>query len=255
MINTFKIQDLHVKIKHGNEHEEAAKDILKGLSLEIKTGEVHCLMGPNGSGKSTLAFSVMGHPKYEVEKGKITLNNTDILAMEPHERARAGLFLSFQYPSALPGVTLESLIRASYNASTGENVNPLHFRNKIMKPAIKELKIPVTFLDRYANDGFSGGEKKKAEILQMSVLKPKIVILDETDSGLDVDALKLVCEQINLQRDTAGILVITHYPRILQYLKPDFIHVMKEGKIAISAKGQELAHQIEQEGYENLIAA
>ncbi len=253
MTNHLKIQDLHVKITHDNNHEEEKKEILKGLSLEIKTGEVHCLMGPNGSGKSTLAFSIMGHPKYDIEKGKVTLNDKDILAMEPHERARSGIFLSFQYPSALPGVTLESLIRASYNAYTGESVNPLHFRNKIMKPAIKELKIPVTFLDRYANDGFSGGEKKKAEILQMAVLKPKIVILDETDSGLDVDALKLVCEQINLQRSTAGILVITHYPRILEYLKPDYIHVMKEGKIALSAQGKELATKIEQEGYENLI--
>lgn len=251
MTHTFKIQDLHVKVKNNDEQ----RDILRGLSLQIKTGEVHCLMGPNGSGKSTLALSIMGHPKYEVEKGEILLNGQDILAIEPHERAKAGIFLSFQYPSALPGVTLESLIRAAYNAQTGENVNPLHFRNKIMKPAIKDLKIPVTFLDRYANDGFSGGEKKKAEILQMSVLKPKIVILDETDSGLDVDALKLVCEQINLQKDTAGILVITHYPRILEYLKPDFIHVMQEGRIALSAPGQELAHKIEQEGYENLIEA
>lgn len=250
MVNTFKIQDLHVNVKNDEEHS----DILRGLSLEIKTGEVHCLMGPNGSGKSTLALSIMGHPKYEVEKGQILLNDQNLLAMEPHERAKAGIFLSFQYPSALPGVSLESLIRSAYNAQTGENVNPLHFRNKIMKPAIKDLKIPVTFLDRYANEGFSGGEKKKAEILQMAVLKPKIVILDETDSGLDVDALKLVCEQINLQRSTAGILVITHYPRILEYLKPDFIHVMQEGRIAISAAGKELAHKIEQEGYENLVS-
>ena len=251
MKNTLQIKNLHVKALEADNNE----NILRGFTLDVKPGELHCLMGPNGSGKSTLAFSLMGHPKYEVTEGEVLFNGENLLEMQPHERARAGLFLSFQYPSSLPGVTLESLMRSSYASITGEEVNPLTFRNKILKPLIKELKIPISFLTRYANEGFSGGEKKKAEILQMSILKPKIIILDETDSGLDVDALKLVCEQINQLKKNAGILVITHYTRILEHLNPDFIHIMKEGRVAMSAEGKELAHQIEKEGYQGAIFA
>lgn len=246
----LEINNLHVNVANNDESE----GILRGLSLNIKAGELHCLMGPNGSGKSTLAFTLMGHPNYEVSDGKINFNDKNLLEMEPHERAQQGIFLSFQYPSAIPGVSLESLMRSSYAAIKGEEVNPLTFRNKILKPLLKELGIPVNFLNRCANDGFSGGEKKKAEILQMALLRPKLIVLDETDSGLDVDALKLVCEQINKHKSEAGVLIITHYPRILEYLNPDYIHVIQEGKIALSGEGKELAHQIEKEGYATLNA-
>ena len=247
------VKDLHVSVE--------GKQILKGLSLELRKGEVHALMGPNGSGKSTFANTLMGHPKYDVTAGEILFKGESVLGKETDERARMGLFMAFQYPVAIPGLTFGSFLRAAINAriapSGGENgkvphkrgMPPKEFR-ELMRSKMATLKMDDTFVTRYLNDGFSGGEKKRAEILQMAMLKPEIAIMDETDSGLDIDALKVVSEGVNaLAGPDLGVLVITHYNRILDYIKPHRVHVMIDGRIATSG-GPELALELESRGYD-----
>jgi Fe-S cluster assembly ATP-binding protein len=247
------VKDLHVSVE--------GKQILKGLSLELRKGEVHALMGPNGSGKSTFANTLMGHPKYEVTQGEIVFKGESVLGMETDARARMGLFMAFQYPVGIPGLTFGSFLRAAINAriapSAGENgkvphkrgIPPKEFR-ELMRSKMATLKMDDSFATRYLNDGFSGGEKKRAEILQMAMLKPEIAIMDETDSGLDIDALKIVSEGVNaLSGPEMGVLVITHYNRILDYIKPHKVHVMIDGRIATSG-GPELALQLESRGYD-----
>ncbi|MFV9511368.1 Fe-S cluster assembly ATPase SufC [Tepidibacillus sp. LV47] len=227
------------------------KQILKGLSLEIKGGEVHAIMGPNGTGKSTLASALMGHPKYTVDRGSVTLNGEDILAMKTDERARKGLFLAMQYPSEISGVTNTDFLRSAINARRGEGneISLIKFIREL-EQKMKFLEMDESFAQRYVNEGFSGGEKKRNEILQMMMLKPKIAILDEIDSGLDIDALKIVANGVNEMRSPElGVLVITHYQRLLNYIKPDFVHVMMQGKIVRSG-GPELAERLEAEGYD-----
>jgi Fe-S cluster assembly ATP-binding protein len=249
----LKVIDLHVAVE--------GKEILKGLSLEVDKGEIHALMGPNGSGKSTFANTLMGHPKYEVTSGDILFRGESILEMETDERSRAGLFMAFQYPVAIPGLTFASFLRAALNArlapSAGEDgqvpkkkgIAPKEFR-ELLKKEMAILKMDETFATRYLNDGFSGGEKKRAEILQMALLKPSIAVMDETDSGLDIDALRIVSEGVNaLSGPHMGVLVITHYNRILNYIKPHKVHVMKEGRIVTSG-GPELALELESRGYD-----
>lgn len=241
------IRDLHVTVED--------REILKGLDLTIKQGEVHALMGPNGSGKSTLANSLMGNPMYEVTGGEVLLNGQDILDMDPDERARAGLFLAFQYPVAIPGVTLANFLRSAINARRrAENPDdkgiPIPEFRKVLKEKMDMLGMDHTFAGRYLNDGFSGGEKKRAEILQMATLAPSIAILDETDSGLDIDALRTVAEGVQaLRGPDLGVLVITHYYRILNYINPDCVHVLFEGRI-VESGGPELALQLEEQGYD-----
>lgn len=226
----------------------SGKKILKGISLDVEKGDVCALMGPNGSGKSTLAYSLMGHPKYKVESGYILLGGKDITQASPTERAKAGLFLSFQYPSEIPGVSVESFARAAYSSVKGK-ISVMDFHRLLLKK-MDELGIPAAFTARNINEGFSGGEKKKMEILQMSVLSPSMAVLDETDSGLDVDALRVVAEGINSNLNPGiGILLITHYQRILNYVKPTKVFVMINGRI-VAAGGSELAKRIEQDGYD-----
>jgi len=247
------VRDLHVAVE--------GKEILKGLSLEVRKGEIHALMGPNGSGKSTFANTLMGHPRYEVTAGEILFKGESILEKETDERARLGLFMAFQYPVAIPGLTFGSFLRAALNArlapSAGEDgkvptkkgIAPREFR-ELLRSKMAMLKMDETFATRYLNDGFSGGEKKRAEILQMAVLKPEIAIMDETDSGLDIDALKIVSEGVNaLSGPDLGVLVITHYNRILNYIKPHRVHVMIDGRIVTSG-GANLAQQLEAKGYD-----
>ena len=247
------VKDLHVSVE--------GTQILKGLSLELRKGEIHALMGPNGSGKSTFANTLMGHPKYEVTQGEILFKGESVLGLETDVRARMGLFMAFQYPVGIPGLTFGSFLRAAINAriapSAGENgkvphkrgIPPKEFR-ELMRARMAMLKMDDTFATRYLNDGFSGGEKKRAEILQMAMLTPEIAIMDETDSGLDIDALKVVSEGVNaLSGPDMGVLVITHYNRILDYIKPDRVHVMIDGRIATSG-GPELALQLESRGYD-----
>lgn len=230
------------------------KEIIKGLDLNIKDGEIHALMGPNGSGKSTLAQTLMGHPKYEVKSGKVLLDGKNLLDLDVTERALAGVFLAFQYPSEVSGVTIANFLRLAYNAKMKKlgqkELTPVNFR-KLLKEKMDMLKIKEDFMNRYLNEGFSGGEKKRAEVLQMAILEPKLAILDETDSGLDIDALKIVSEGVlTLHKKTGmAVLIITHYTRILSYIKPDFVHVMKNGLI-VQEGGSELAHKLEKEGYE-----
>jgi Fe-S cluster assembly ATP-binding protein len=227
------------------------KEILKGIDLEVKGGEVHAIMGPNGTGKSTLASAIMGHPKYEVTAGEVTLDGENILEMEVDERARAGLFLCMQYPSEITGVTNADFLRSAINARLGEGneISLIKFIRK-MEEKMKELEMNPEFAHRYLNEGFSGGEKKRNEILQMSMLEPKIAILDEVDSGLDIDALKIVAEGVNRMRGPErGFLIITHYQRLLNYIKPDFVHVMMQGRI-VKSGGPELAERLEAEGYD-----
>ena len=241
------IKNLHVNVED--------KEILKGVDLTIKTGEIHAVMGPNGTGKSTLAYSLMGHPKYQVTEGDATMDGVDLFELEPNERSALGLFLAFQYPVAVPGVSVANFLRTAINAHRksqdpeDKGISIPDFR-KLLKEKLALLKMDEAFAGRYLNDGFSGGEKKRVEILQMAALQPKFSILDETDSGLDIDALKIVADGVNtISTDDQGVLVITHYQRILNYIKPDFVHVMLNGKIAQSG-GPELALRLEEEGYE-----
>jgi Fe-S cluster assembly ATP-binding protein len=241
-----------------NLHNKAGElEILHGLNLTIKSGEVHCVMGPNGSGKSTLVNTIMGHPAYEVTEGEVLFNGENILELEPFERARKGLFLAFQYPKEIAGVTMLNFLTAAYNAHLSvkdpeaKPVKSFKFRKQIL-PEMEKLKIKPEFLDRFLNQGFSGGEKKKAEILQMRLLQPKFALLDETDSGLDVDALRIVAEGVNDLRSTnMGVLIVTHYNRILEYVKPDFVHVLKQGQI-VQSGGKDFALELEKTGYENI---
>ncbi|GLI05063.1 vegetative protein 296 [Paenibacillus tyrfis] len=227
------------------------KEILKGLSLTIKGGEVHAIMGPNGTGKSTLASTLMGHPKYEVTEGSVTLNGEDVLEMATDERARAGLFLAMQYPSEITGVTNADFLRSAINArrEEGSEISLIKFIRQ-MEAKMKELEINPEFMHRYLNEGFSGGEKKRNEILQMMMLDPSIVILDEIDSGLDIDALRIVAMGVNAMRsEERGFLIITHYQRLLNYITPDYVHVMMQGRI-VKSGGPELAQRLENEGYD-----
>ena len=242
---TLQITDLHVQI----ETENGPKEILKGLSLTIETGETHAIMGPNGSGKSTLASTIAGHPRYEVTSGSITLDGEDVLEMGVDERAQAGLFLAMQYPVEIPGVTMTNFLRTAKTALDGEAPS-LRTWTKDVKGAFEALQIDPAFMNRNVNEGFSGGEKKRAEILQLELFKPKFAILDETDSGLDVDALRIVSEGVNRaqEQNAMGTLLITHYTRILNYIKPDHVHVLVDGRVAESG-GPELAAQLEAEGY------
>lgn len=232
------------------------KEIVRALSLQIKEGEIHALMGPNGSGKSTLAASLMGHPKYKVTGGNVRFQGKDLFKMKPHERAASGLFLAFQYPKEIPGVTVLSFLRAAYNAikkarqgNTFKPV-PLYTFKKILTSKIESVGLDPSFLNRNVNENFSGGEKKKSEVLQMTALEPKLSILDETDSGLDIDALKTICAAIRkTKKPKQSVLMITHYPRMLHYLKPDRVHVMMEGRI-VTTGGKKLAEELEEKGYD-----
>ena len=238
------IDNLHVSVE--------GKPIVNGVTLEIQPGEVHAIMGPNGSGKSTLAYSIMGHPKYKITQGAIRLEGEDIKECLPDERARKGLFLAFQYPTTIPGVSVGNFLRASLRSMRGADVPIREFRQQL-KERMAQLKILDSFVGRYLNDGFSGGEKKRMEILQMALLSPKIAILDETDSGLDIDALKVVSEGVNhLIGPNVGILLITHYHRILKYIRPHFVHVLMQGRIVKSGK-EELAQELEAKGYDWLV--
>src|SRR6266446_41564 len=241
MADTLEIIDLHVRI---DEHE-----ILKGLNLTVPKGEVHAIMGPNGSGKSTLANAIMGNPKYEVTAGKVLMKGEDILEMEVDERSRKGLFLAFQYPCEVPGVRMSNFLRLACNARAGHELEVMEFYDKLEKK-MKFLDIDEAFMKRYLNEGFSGGEKKRHEILQMMVLEPEFAVMDETDSGLDIDALKVVSEGINkLRGPDLGILIITHYERILRYITPDFVHILVDGKI-VKSGGAEVAAHLEEHGYD-----
>ena len=239
----LEIKNLHIKT--------ADKEIVKGLNLSIGENQIHAIMGPNGSGKSTLASTLMGHPGYEVTSGEVSFLAENLLEMEPNERAEKGLFLSFQYPSEVEGVNITSYLRMIYNKSREQKVSPIKF-SEILKEKMEILDIKEEFVNRYLNDGFSGGEKKRMEMLQMLVLEPKLAILDETDSGLDVDALKVVSKAVNylVEKNKMSVVVITHYTRILNYIKPQFVHVLKDGKI-IKEGGEELAHEIESSGYKS----
>jgi Fe-S cluster assembly ATP-binding protein len=233
----------------------AGKEILKGIDLTVDRGKIHALMGPNGSGKSTLAFSITGHPQYEVTGGSVELDGEDMLALPPDKRARAGLFLSFQYPAAIPGVKVANFLHAARQAERPGDLPPAKFRALLVEK-MEQLGIDPSFMGRYLNDGFSGGEKKRIEMLQLAVLAPKHAILDETDSGLDIDALKDVGSSIAALRSSeegrnTGFLIITHYPRILSYVVPDVVHVMIDGRI-VKTGGHDLAHRIEREGYDKL---
>jgi Fe-S cluster assembly ATP-binding protein len=243
---TLEIKNLHVTV----ETEQGTKEILRGVDLVIKSGETHAIMGPNGSGKSTLAYTIAGHPKYTVTKGEILLDGEDVLEMSVDERARAGLFLAMQYPVEIPGVSVSNFLRTAKTAVTGE-APALRTWIKEVRESMESLKMDSSFTERNVNEGFSGGEKKRHEILQLDLLKPKIAVLDETDSGLDVDALKIVSEGVNRAKSEGnfGLLLITHYTRILRYIKPDFVHVFVEGKVAEQG-GPELADRLEAEGYD-----
>jgi Fe-S cluster assembly ATP-binding protein len=243
-MSTLEIRDLHVTVGL----DADATEILKGVDLTVSSGETHAIMGPNGSGKSTLAYSIAGHPKYTVTGGTVTLDGADVLAMTVDERARAGLFLAMQYPVEVPGVSVSNFLRTAATATRGE-APKLRTWVKEVNTAMAELGMDKAFAERSVNEGFSGGEKKRHEILQLELLKPKIAILDETDSGLDVDALRVVSEGVNRVRGTGiGTLLITHYTRILRYIEPDFVHVFFDGRI-VESGGKELADTLENEGY------
>ena len=243
----FVIRNLHVKV--------AGREILKGVDLTVRSGEVHALMGPNGTGKSTLAYALMGHPNYEITEGEVYFHGQNILGLEPDERSRLGMFLAFQYPVAIPGVSVANFLRSAINARrkaanpSDKGVSVPEFR-KILKERMDLLKMDYSCAGRYLNDGFSGGEKKRAEILQMAVLRPQIAILDETDSGLDIDALRIVSEGVNaLRGPELGVLVITHYQRILNYIRPEHVHIMLGGRI-VESGGSDLALHLEEHGYD-----
>jgi Fe-S cluster assembly ATP-binding protein len=238
---SLEIQNLHVRVED--------KEILKGVDLTVTKGETHALMGPNGSGKSTLANTIMGNPNYAVTEGRILFNGEDLTEADPDERARAGLFLAFQYPATIPGVSVANFLRTAVNAGREEPLRVKDF-GTLLRRNMELLKIDPAFNKRYLNEGFSGGEKKRAEILQMAMLEPQIAVLDETDSGLDIDALRIVSEGVNALRGPgAGFLVITHYTRILRYVLPDFVHIMLDGRI-VREGGSELADDLEEKGYD-----
>jgi len=246
-MSELKIENLHVQI--------SGKEILKGFFLTVRQGEIHAIMGPNGTGKSTLAYSLMGHPKYEITNGRVIFKGKNILDLSPDERSHLGLFLAFQYPVAVPGVTVANFLRTAINAHRraknpeDKGISIPEFR-KLLKERMDLLQMDHAFAGRYLNDGFSGGEKKRVEILQMATLKPEIAILDETDSGLDIDALRIVSEGVNaLRGPDFGAIVITHYQRILNYIKPDYVHVMLDGRI-VESGGPELALTLEEQGYD-----
>jgi Fe-S cluster assembly ATP-binding protein len=250
----LELKNLHVALEDGTE-------IVKGVDLGVDTNKVHAMMGPNGSGKSTLAYALMGHPAYEITEGQIFFDGVDVTAMEADERAQRGLFLAFQYPHAIPGVTVTSFLRSAINAirkARNDGVDdpvPIPEFRKELLAQMDRLKVSRDLASRYLNDGFSGGEKKRVEILQMAMLKPRIAVLDETDSGLDIDALKIVAEGVkSLVSPEMGALVITHYQRILNYVTPDFVHVFVDGRI-VEEGGPELAHKLEAEGYEAFMPA
>lgn len=248
-MSTLEIRDLHVSV----ETKEGAKPILRGVDLTVSAGQTHAIMGPNGSGKSTLAYSLAGHPKYEITSGSVLLDGEDVLAMSVDERARAGMFLAMQYPVEVPGVSVSNFLRTAKTAIDGQAPALRHWV-KDVRTAMEQLRMDSSFADRSVNEGFSGGEKKRHEILQMELLKPRIAILDETDSGLDVDALRVVSEGVNRVRATGevGVLLITHYTRILRYIQPDFVHVFVDGRIAEEG-GPELAERLEAEGYDRYL--
>src|SRR5512138_3301598 len=246
-MSQLEIKNLHVNIED--------KEILKGVDLTVEQGKVHAIMGPNGTGKSTLAYTLMGHPSYTVTEGEVIFKGQNILELEPDERSRLGLFLAFQYPVAIPGVTVANFLRTALNArrrakNPEDKGMPIPEFRKLLKEKMGTLKMDQQFAGRYLNEGFSGGEKKRAEILQMAALQPEIAILDETDSGLDIDALRIVSEGVNALRGPGlGVLVITHYQRILNYIKPDFVHVMLGGRI-VESGGADLALHLEEQGYD-----
>jgi len=238
---SLEIQNLHVRTEDF--------EILHGVNLNVAKGETHALMGPNGSGKSTLANSLMGNPTYEITEGRILLDGEDITEAEPHERAQAGVFMAFQYPASIPGVSVANFLRTAVNAGREEPIKVKEF-GQLLRKNMDLLKIDPDFTKRYLNDGFSGGEKKRAEILQLAMLKPDFAVLDETDSGLDIDALRVVSDGVNaLRGPEMGTLIITHYTRILNYVRPDFVHIMLDGRI-VREGGPELADELETKGYD-----
>jgi Fe-S cluster assembly ATP-binding protein len=242
----LKIEDLHVAID--------TKPILRGVNLEVKRGEVHALMGPNGSGKSTLANTLLGHPRYKVTAGRVLYKGQDISKLTPDKRAKLGMFLAFQYPVAISGVSLGNFLRSAVKASRGDSMSAMEFR-KQLRSKMELLKMDPSFAGRYTNEGFSGGEKKRAEVLQMAMLRPELAIMDETDSGLDIDALRVVAEGVNaVHGPEMSVLIITHYQRILDYIKPDFVHVLVAGRV-VESGGPSLVHRLEAEGYEPFLAA
>ncbi|GAA2849346.1 MAG TPA: Fe-S cluster assembly ATPase SufC [Microbacterium sp.] len=248
-MSVLEIRDLHVTV----ETDQGTTPILNGIDLTIKTGETHAIMGPNGSGKSTLAYTIAGHPKYTVTQGTITFDGEDVLSMSVDERARAGVFLAMQYPVEIPGVTVTNFLRTAKTALDGEAPSIRQW-TKDVKASMTNLRMDPKFAQRNVNEGFSGGEKKRHEILQLEVLKPKLAVLDETDSGLDVDALKIVSEGVNRAKEATnlGVLLITHYTRILRYIRPQFVHVVVKGKI-VEEGGPELADRLEEEGYDRFL--
>jgi len=250
-MSVLEIRDLHVTV----ETDQGTKPILNGVDLTINEGEIHAIMGPNGSGKSTLAYTIAGHPKYTVTQGTITLDGEDVLAMTVDQRARAGLFLAMQYPVEIPGVTNTNFLRTAKTAIEGQAPS-IRSWVKDVRESMNALRMDSSFAERNVNEGFSGGEKKRNEILQLELLKPKFAVLDETDSGLDVDALKIVSEGVNRAKANTGlgILLITHYTRILRYIKPDFVHVFVAGRVAEQG-GPELADRLEEEGYDRYVDA
>ncbi|MEY3890596.1 MAG: Fe-S cluster assembly ATP-binding protein [Actinomycetota bacterium] len=250
-MSVLEIKNLQVSVVT----ESGDKEILKGVDLTVKSGETHAIMGPNGSGKSTLAYSIAGHPKYSITGGSVTLDGNDVLEMSVDERAKAGLFLAMQYPVEVPGVSVSNFLRTAVTAIRGEAPKVRTWVGEV-KEAMASLNIDTAFSERNVNEGFSGGEKKRHEILQLELLKPKIAILDETDSGLDVDALRIVSEGVNRVKENSnlGVMLITHYTRILRYIKPDFVHVFANGKI-VEEGGPELADKLEEQGYAAYITA
>ena len=250
MSNALVIKDLHINVQ--------GKPIIKGLNLNVNQGEIHALMGPNGSGKSTLANGLMGHPLYDIDAGEVIFNGVNVLELEPNERAKLGLFLAFQYPTAIPGVSLANFLRLAVSAVRSESTNgsesaeliPMREFRRELRAKMRQLGVDDSFATRYLNDGFSGGEKKRAEILQLAMLEPKIAILDETDSGLDIDAVRIVGESVNqLIGPELGVLIITHYPRLLDYIRPQFVHILLDGRI-VESGGWELTQLLEAEGYD-----
>ena len=244
------IKNLHISVQE--------KPIIKGLNLTVKQGEIHALMGPNGSGKSTLANGLMGHPLYDIDSGEVIFNGVNILELEPNERAKLGLFLAFQYPTAIPGVSLANFLRLAVSAVRGKAGNgsendgliPMREFRRELREKMQQLGVDDSFARRYLNDGFSGGEKKRAEILQLAMLEPKIAVLDETDSGLDIDAVRIVGDSVSqLVGPDLGVLIITHYPRLLEYIRPQFIHILLDGRI-VESGGWELAEMLEAKGYD-----